>query len=237
MCASPPCGFFIMKFTDQEIARFQSRFTSGELDKCWEWSACKTRAGYGVIRFSKKDVYAHRLSYFLAHPEWDWSLFVCHRCDNPGCVNPSHLFLGTAKDNYDDMERKGRHGGRFDQRKQDNSGEKHGMSKLNEAAVREIRRLYNGGMASTAIAVQFGIKHVCAWNAATGKSWKHNPSWLPEALRGVLRHAVGRSVFAERLFHVPFRGHSARIGNGLLPARGRMEAFVRIGVFLFVFHN
>lgn len=80
---------------------------SGE---CWEWQGAKTNGGYGRIVKNGKAIRAHRVSHELVHgPIGDSKLFVCHRCDNPKCVNPDHLFLGDCKANLSDMTAKGRH--------------------------------------------------------------------------------------------------------------------------------
>lgn len=82
---------------------------------CWHWTGDRLPKGYGilVVRASGKDKkrLAHRLSWELAHGPIPDGLFVCHACDNPSCVNPDHLWLGTPKDNAQDMVRKGRHPG------------------------------------------------------------------------------------------------------------------------------
>ncbi len=80
-------------------------------DDCWEWLASKDSWGYGQIKTNKKVISSHRFSY--AHYKNNGqpvqsNLCVCHHCDNPGCVNPNHLFLGTHIDNMQDMIRKGR---------------------------------------------------------------------------------------------------------------------------------
>ena len=81
-----------------------------QIDKskdCWEWTGSKSKAGYGLFSYNKIKL-SHRISYYLTYGEFDKKLFVCHKCDNPSCVNPEHLFLGTAKDNFEDMISKGR---------------------------------------------------------------------------------------------------------------------------------
>ena len=93
-------------------AKIEARFWS-KVDKkpsgCWEWLGHRNEKGYG--HFAIVGQYpraAHRVAYRLANGHFDDSLFVCHRCDNPSCVNPDHLFLGTQQDNMDDMVQKGR---------------------------------------------------------------------------------------------------------------------------------
>src|SRR5271156_3333483 len=76
---------------------------------CWNWIASLSTHGYGQIYYNKKNYPAHRISWFVHKNEWP-SLFVLHACDNRKCVNPDHLFLGTAKDNTKDMFKKGRQG-------------------------------------------------------------------------------------------------------------------------------
>src|SRR5687768_3007421 len=78
------------------------------IGECWEWQGAINANGYGHIRFSNKTYLAHRLSYEFAFKPITKGLFVCHKCDNPKCVRPDHLFLGTPLDNTLDMMAKGR---------------------------------------------------------------------------------------------------------------------------------
>ena len=81
-------------------------------DNCWLWTGSVNNRGYGRIGSGGKNgsaLYAHRVSYLIHFGEFDESLFVCHTCDVPNCVNPNHLFLGSAKTNSEDMVSKGRH--------------------------------------------------------------------------------------------------------------------------------
>jgi len=105
--ASPHLTFPVL--TAQQVRYFWGRVNALKKNGCWEWMAGKSDAGYGVLTVSKREYLAHRVAYFLAFGEYVPSLCVLHRCDNPPCCNPQHLFLGTFKDNTRDMLAKGRH--------------------------------------------------------------------------------------------------------------------------------
>jgi hypothetical protein len=78
-------------------------------DSCWLWTAAiRGKSGYGAIRVNRKTVDSHRLSYKLHNGEIPENMYVCHTCDNPLCCNPKHLWLGTMKQNMQDMHSKGR---------------------------------------------------------------------------------------------------------------------------------
>lgn len=98
---------------------------------CLVWQGCRGRWGYGSIGYDGRTVLTHRLAWELANgrpPAAD--MCVCHRCDNPACVEPSHLFLGTVADNNADMMRKGRH--------VSSPGERNGSAKLTRQQVEAI---------------------------------------------------------------------------------------------------
>lgn len=92
------------------VQRFARFVQVGEPNACWEWTGFRIPDGYGqiTIRSRQRTYKAHRLAWEIAHGPIPEGLQVCHKCDNPPCCNPAHLFLGTARDNVMDRERKGR---------------------------------------------------------------------------------------------------------------------------------
>lgn len=125
-----------------DIQRFLDNVDKTE--SCWIWKGKGCSWGYGRMRIDGKQERTHRISYKLFKGEIPEGLFVCHSCDNPICVNPDHLWLGTASDNHKDMVQKNRHfvpeykfkkGTKF-------KGEKNGKSKLTRKQVNEIRSKY-----------------------------------------------------------------------------------------------
>lgn len=99
--------------------------------RCIEWQKGRHPAGYGIIRFRNNDWSTHRVSWVLNNGEIPTGLHVCHQCDNPPCINPDHLFLGTMADNMRDMANKGRA----------KRGEQHHWVKLTEKDVLAIRKM------------------------------------------------------------------------------------------------
>lgn len=95
--------------------RFWQRVDMG--GACWRWMGARLPAGYGRLSFQRRSMYAHRVAYLLTYGVIPEGLCVLHRCDNPPCVRPDHLFLGTQTDNARDRERKNRGGWRNHQRK------------------------------------------------------------------------------------------------------------------------
>lgn len=157
--------------TPEEIERsFWNRVDKKGPDDCWEWKGgCRDKVphNYGTVWFNGKQWRAHVFAYTIHHGPTN-GLFVCHKCDNPPCCNPNHLFLGTNLDNVRDMISKGR-----DKREK---GEERYNARLTEDDVREIRRRHkkrdkvNG---QTALAKEFGVYHTMIHAIVTGRRWKH----------------------------------------------------------------
>lgn len=113
--------------------RFEDRIYKS-IDGCWYWLGTVIPMGYGYFCMNGKQQYAHRVSYQLYHGEIG-SLHVLHKCDNTMCVNPDHLFLGTAQDNVKDKMNKGRGFVPY--------GDKHYLKKFDQEIIEELRRLHS----------------------------------------------------------------------------------------------
>lgn len=136
---------------------------------CWEWTGVIGRGGYGCIRISRGLVGAHRLSFVLFNGGIPPGMFVCHRCDNRKCINPAHLFAGTAGDNWRDCLSKGRANnvvGRF--------GEANYSAKLTATQVARIREMYRSGHYSQrSLGKLFGIHQTHVSEITRGTKWGH----------------------------------------------------------------
>jgi len=133
-------------------------------ETCWVWRGGLTQAGYGTISLERKRLLVHRVSYELARGPISDGLHVLHHCDNPPCLNPDHLFLGTQQDNVADRVSKGRTA----------AGERQHLAKLTEDQVREIRRLWQqGGVSMAEMGRRFGVTVTPIWQILSGKTWRH----------------------------------------------------------------
>ncbi len=152
---------------EKTIARFWAKVDKREPDECWPWKAGKNNQGYGRYRVStSKLVIASRFALSLAlGRELVRTEDACHRCDNPSCVNPAHLFLGSRLDNIRDMLNKGRNA--------QPKGERHNKARLTDASVLEMRRLYAEGVSGPRLAVLFGVAQTTANRVVSRQLWRH----------------------------------------------------------------
>lgn len=128
---------------------------------CWNWAGSINGCGYGKFQINGRQALAHRASWAQHFGKIPFKMFVCHRCDNPRCVNPDHLFLGNAAANAADKQRKGRgNGGCVSQR-----GIKLTMSQA--AAIKDDPRLHRE------IAADYGVSRVTVTNIKNGRKWIH----------------------------------------------------------------
>lgn len=154
-------------------ARFWSWVQKSEPDKCWPWQGCTEPFGYGVFTFASYDTrQAHRVAWELTNGPVPDGLCVLHRCDNPPCCNPAHLFLGTRRDNNTDMEAKGR--ARHAGARNPSRGESHWQAKLTEASVREIRARYAAGnVTHRQLASAYHVSHETIRQLLLRNTWAH----------------------------------------------------------------
>jgi len=150
------------KITDKEVIKlFNEKIVKNNIG-CWEWKGSRKTGGYGEARVLKKLMTAHILSYRIYKGGIINNLCVCHSCDNPICVNPDHLWLGTYKDNNNDKINKGRHGCL--------KGSKHPNSKLTENDVLHIR---SSKLSTIDLARLYKMTKTTIHDIRKRKQWKH----------------------------------------------------------------
>lgn len=143
-----------MKTVEQ---RFWKYTLKPESDGCWIWQGGRGSGGYGYLRIERRNVRAHRIAWTLFKGEIPAGLFVCHHCDNPPCVNPAHLFLGTNRDNVLDAVKKGRMKPFNNDKVLPRYGLANGRGKLSDENVRDILLRCAAGERGRDIAKDFGI--------------------------------------------------------------------------------
>lgn len=130
---------------------------------CIEWTGYRLKGGYGYRQYppTRRRELTHRIAYMEAFGPIPPGMCVCHRCDNPPCINPEHLFLGTLAENCHDRHRKGR----------TPQGEAAGPAKLTAVLVREIRGLCAQGWQQCDVAAAYGVTDASVFNIRHGKTW------------------------------------------------------------------
>jgi hypothetical protein len=133
-------------------------------NNCWEWQGCVDNDGYGRIQINKVRWKTHRLSYHIHKGNIPSNLVVCHSCDNPKCVNPDHLWLGTQIQNTQDRDQKGRH------RISPSLGESNGSSRFTNEQIEFIR---TSSLSGRELSRQFNVSDNAIYNIRLRKTWKH----------------------------------------------------------------
>lgn len=161
--------------------RFKKHVGKAELggSGCLNWMGSRTKKGYGRLKLDGRSVEAHRVAWLIRHGVLP-ALCVLHRCDNPSCVNPDHLFLGTRKENVQDMDGKGRrrpatgdvHGTKT-KPKSISRGEKNGRARLAASDVEEIRSRVASGETVADLAREKSVSEGALRHIVKGRHWQH----------------------------------------------------------------
>lgn len=171
---------------------FWTRVQENQETGCWEWQGSRNvKSGYGYLTayavFGRLPQPCHRVAWILTFGEIPDDLWVLHQCDNPPCVNPAHLFLGTVQDNATDKMAKGRHryGVRYGEEHWTHKcpervakREKHGGAKLTATQVEEIRQLHRDTLLTEQeIADRYGISRPAVSAIITNRHWREENIW------------------------------------------------------------
>lgn len=152
-----------MKYCKKDVERFRKRVAVAGPDDCWLWTGNKNQYGYGRLRVNGRRRVASRISYEINVGQIPPGMLVMHVCDNPPCVNPKHLVVGTNDENMHDAAVKGRM----------NRGENNCQAKLTEDQVRDIRRRHSNGERAADLAAEFGLKRFAVFKICNRSRWKH----------------------------------------------------------------
>lgn len=148
---------------EKTIARFWSKVERRGADECWPWRAAIHPGGYGMLGVKHRPFLTHRVSWAIANGPIPDGMCVLHRCDNPPCVNPAHLFLGTQGDNMADKVLKGRQ----------QRGESAYNTKYPDETIRTVRRLRAAGVSLQSIESQTGVRRGYLRNLVSGARRRH----------------------------------------------------------------
>ena len=164
---SRTCRDAAIRSPERVAEQFWLRVDKSTPDVCWEWQGQRWRHGYGMFSVGgnqfRERAFAHRVAFSLTNGPIPDGLWVLHRCDNPPCVNPAHLFLGVAQDNSTDMVRKRRH----------KYGERNHNHKLTDAQVVSIRARYaQGSISQKQLGSEYGVSETTIHVIVTGKGWR-----------------------------------------------------------------
>jgi predicted XRE-type DNA-binding protein len=172
----------LSKIDDEVFDRFWSKVNILDDEHCWDWVAGKNQKGYGEFKIDGSMYRANRVSWIICNSnEIPDGMIICHKCDNPSCVNPNHLFLGTHSENMVDMTKKdsaakGMYNGAntHPENRPSPAGEINGRSKLKETDVEKILIMYHEDNKSQfEISENFGVSESTISLIVNGKTWKN----------------------------------------------------------------
>ena len=153
----------LLQLNPKQSASFWSKVK--KTDSCWNWKGAKVKHGYGEFWLNSSLQKAHRIAFRIFKGDIPDGLIVCHTCDNPSCVNPDHLWLGTHAQNTADCVMKNRNW--------TGNGEANGGAKLNSHQVIEIRARYAvGNVSRTPLAKEYGVSRTTIGKIVNRKKWK-----------------------------------------------------------------
>jgi hypothetical protein len=161
------------------LSRLLKRAKRNEETGCLEWTGSrKSDSGYGHAYDPrvKRTVRVHRLVYELANGPIPKGAYVCHRCDNPSCIEPEHLWLGDASSNMEDKKEKGR--------APSQKGSEHGRAKLREEDIERVFALRGQGLSYRKIAKEFDVTENAIRKILKGQAWTHVPRTFTWEFRG-----------------------------------------------------
>jgi len=162
-CSKDCCSAYRRHSPEQIKQKFWKNTNKKKSNECWDWMPCRDKTEYGALFINQKKHKAHRYSYELHYGKIPKGKIICHRCDNPSCVNPNHLFLGTHADNSADRSAKNRHA----------YGEKTGSSKLTVKQVLDIKELLDKKIKYKVVKKKYNISCSTVYCIKSGKYWKH----------------------------------------------------------------
>lgn len=148
---------------EKERERFLSRVDMKSDSDCWLWTGRTNPDGYGQFDCQNTAIASHRYMWSILNGEIPSDMVICHKCDNPPCCNPQHLFMGTVQDNVRDRDTKGRQA--------NHSGTKNGRAVLSEAEVLRVRALRDSGVTYKGIAREMGVSEGCINHILNGRHW------------------------------------------------------------------
>ena len=159
------------RWRQTDLERFTSKYSVNDETGCWVWCAATVGLdfNYGKFWINGKYDKAHRAAYMLLVGDIPYGMWVLHKCDNPSCVNPGHLFLGTRQDNVNDMLSKGRNG----QHKNPPRGERKKDSKLKGVDVLDIRSRCADGETQSSVGKLYGIAQTTVSKIINRQRWAH----------------------------------------------------------------